>query len=240
MQLPFNLDGISYSALACGSDLEASVENHVDSIEIWAEDAEDAEDVPAPCNIRFPTSFRNNPDHAIQGFLLNANFANLYSRPTTFMANFNFNSTRIDELEKKLENYKAEYADSDHEEDTRDVFLGILKDACSLVSEADGFTPDFQDIVVRVDALINDAIDFAYGDGDLYDFMPSFAHSDSNPQLGGGYLPRRRRVWYVQYNPLYVYRSTNIPHLFSSRRTTDVPAPHQHPDGQKPKRYALF
>lgn len=45
MQLPFNLDGISYSALACGSDLEASVENHVDSIEIWAEDAED---VPAP------------------------------------------------------------------------------------------------------------------------------------------------------------------------------------------------
>jgi hypothetical protein len=101
------------------------------------------------------------------------------------MANFHFNSNRIDELENKLEDYKAEYAESDHEEDTKEVFLGILKDACSLVREADGFTPDFQVIVDKVDKLINDAIDFAYGDSDLYDFIPSFAHSDDNPQLDG-------------------------------------------------------
>jgi hypothetical protein len=101
------------------------------------------------------------------------------------MANFNFNSKRIDELKKKLEDYKTDYAEEDDEGDTKDILIGILKDACSLIRGADGFTPDFQDIVNKVDDLINDAIDFAYGDGDLYEFMPSFAHSDDNPELDG-------------------------------------------------------
>ena len=97
------------------------------------------------------------------------------------MANLN----RIAELEKKLQEFMDEYEELDHEEDTSEVFLAILKDACSLLREADGVGPDFQDIIVKVDDLINSAVDFAYGDADLYDFMPSFAHSDANPELDG-------------------------------------------------------
>jgi hypothetical protein len=133
------------------------------------------------------------------------------------MANFNFNSNRIAELEKKLEDYKVADAESDHEEDTRKVFLDILKDACSLVREADGFAPDFQNILDKVDGLINNAVDYAYGDGDLYGFMPSFAHSDANPELEGDIFHEEGVFCMYQHNPMYPRRSTNITYWFSSR-----------------------
>jgi hypothetical protein len=104
------------------------------------------------------------------------------------MATFNFNSKRLSELEKKLQEYRTQRdGDDERDDDDKDVFLGILKDACSLIRDVDGFAPDSKEIVDRVDQMLNDAISYAYGDGNLYDFIPSFAHSDSDafPVLEG-------------------------------------------------------
>lgn len=107
-------------------------------------------------------------------------------------------SNRIAKLKQKLEDYmERNTADSEDKgdsyyddnesasDDNHEDFLGILKDACNLIRGADRLAPDFQDLVDKVDALINAAIGYAYGDGDLYDFIPSFTHSDANPELCG-------------------------------------------------------
>jgi hypothetical protein len=94
-------------------------------------------------------------------------------------------SNRIVELEETLEAYKAEFAELDLGGNHQDVFIGILKNACSLIRDADSSASDFQAMVERVDRLINNAVGDAYGPSELYTFIPSFAHSDANPELDG-------------------------------------------------------
>jgi hypothetical protein len=86
-------------------------------------------------------------------------------------------------IEKRFKSFsssqKAQEKDSENE---NKVFLGILRDACDLV-RADPSPA----VVERVDAFINSVVDFGYaggGDGiEIFDYMPSFAHSDEFPEL---------------------------------------------------------
>jgi len=55
----------------------------------------------------------------------------------------------------------------------------LLKDACSLVCDA-ASAQYFQAILEGVGQLINHAMSYAYGPSQLFDFIPSFAHSDAN------------------------------------------------------------
>lgn len=105
------------------------------------------------------------------------------------MANFNFNSNRLDVLEEKL----SAFIDRDLEDDDDDTevsddsrigaVVAILQDACNLIRDTDGVAPDFKTIIDRVDTLINRAVDYSYNNGELCDFMPSFAHSPAYPEL---------------------------------------------------------
>ena len=106
------------------------------------------------------------------------------------MTNFNFNSNRLAELEGKLRAFIVHgNVDDDDDDDDQDgqtrVLIAILRDACNLVREADGFAPDLKIIVDRVDQMINSAVNYAYIDGGFCDIMPSFAHSDANPEVDG-------------------------------------------------------
>jgi len=110
------------------------------------------------------------------------------------MANFNFNSNHLTVLEEKLRafiDHDTEDDDSDDAEGSKDenggvnALVVILQEACRLVRDTDGVAPDFKTIVDRVDKLINNAVDYTYNDGDLCDFMPSFAHSEAYPELPG-------------------------------------------------------
>lgn len=99
---------------------------------------------------------------------------------------FNSSTNGLSALQEKLYGFQAdEKAQEEDSENQHKVFLGILRDICSLVQESDSSAPDFQEIVVKADGLLNDAVDFAYGDGDLFDFIPSFAHSETNPKIPG-------------------------------------------------------
>jgi hypothetical protein len=54
-----------------------------------------------------------------------------------------------------------------------------------LIQEADGVAPDLHDMVKKADKLLNDAVEFAYGEGSMFDYIPSFARSKTNPKLLG-------------------------------------------------------
>ncbi|KAF9457770.1 hypothetical protein BDZ94DRAFT_1313887 [Collybia nuda] len=65
---------------------------------------------------------------------------------------FNFNTTSLSSLQKKLDNFIVddEAQEADHE-NQYEYFLGILHDVCKLVQESDGFAPDFEDITLEAD-----------------------------------------------------------------------------------------
>ncbi|QRW23502.1 WD40 domain-containing protein [Rhizoctonia solani] len=103
--------------------------------------------------------------------------------------------TRISALEKRLSKCKRQLArlqqsdEGDRFEKARDeVFIGILKDACSLVREGElASAPYLSELAKAVDRILDDAIGYSYGresdsselDEGLYDFMPSWAHDDA-------------------------------------------------------------
>jgi hypothetical protein len=96
-------------------------------------------------------------------------------------------SQRLSVLHQKLDAFKAD--DEAQEEDSRREyvhFIGILRDACTIVrdAEASGASPDtLDDVITQVDSLIHSAVEFGYGDSELFDFIPSFAHSPQYPEV---------------------------------------------------------
>ncbi|EPQ52734.1 hypothetical protein GLOTRDRAFT_140371 [Gloeophyllum trabeum ATCC 11539] len=87
---------------------------------------------------------------------------------------------QIKDLKTRLARYNRneKLRDDDGKNDRR-YFKAILKDACAVVRRAQaGGSADLAEIVSSVSEILNEAIDAAYGDLDLYDFMPSFAHAD--------------------------------------------------------------
>jgi hypothetical protein len=62
--------------------------------------------------------------------------------------------------------------------------MAVLKDACALIREAESEGVTNLDIAInQVDKLIDKALNFAYGDSEMFDFVPSFAHSNECPLL---------------------------------------------------------
>jgi len=58
------------------------------------------------------------------------------------------------------------------------IFLGILRESCTLVHDAEASeSSNFSIIIDRVDQLINNAIELAYGDPRIMDSIPSFTHT---------------------------------------------------------------
>ena len=88
--------------------------------------------------------------------------------------------TKLTELERGLEEFESD--DELQEEDSSNKhtkFFGILRESCALVRDAEASeASNFTIAVNRVDHLINNAINLAYGDPGICTSIPSFAHTE--------------------------------------------------------------
>ena len=92
--------------------------------------------------------------------------------------------TKISKLEERLDDVIYKDNDEDEERDGEKALMAVLKDACALIRKAESEGVANLDIAIdQVDKLINKALDFAYGDSEMFDFVPSFAHSNECPVL---------------------------------------------------------
>jgi hypothetical protein len=61
-------------------------------------------------------------------------------------------------------------------------FIQLLKEACALVRwHSDAPSAEHAALVEAVEAFANNAINWAYGDAGLFDFIPSYAHTEREP-----------------------------------------------------------
>lgn len=89
--------------------------------------------------------------------------------PTSFMA-------RISSIEKTINGF-----DTDREEAGKE-FSTLLERLCELIRDAERSSdPSLRKVVAEVDGVLSRAIDVAYGQGDMFDFLPSFAHDETSP-----------------------------------------------------------
>ncbi|KAH7332730.1 hypothetical protein B0J17DRAFT_619513 [Rhizoctonia solani] len=95
--------------------------------------------------------------------------------------------SRIFALSQRLRQYQAELRLLDAEErfEEHDAlcegeFMSIFRDTCVLVREEHATNPPYlMELISEVQKIHNKAIGYAYGIGDLYDFMASWAHDDA-------------------------------------------------------------
>lgn len=79
--------------------------------------------------------------------------------------------------------------DSDREDDSpssSDVLLGLMKNVCEVVQRATGdgsASADMLSIVVKASDLLEEMVNMAYDEHDLYDFVPSYAHIEGRTPL---------------------------------------------------------
>jgi hypothetical protein len=81
-----------------------------------------------------------------------------------------FNLRSISKFEKQLDAFISADAEDTGSGNEGKVFLAILKNACALIRGAEAVGATNVDIAIeRVDQLINKALNYAYGDSEMYD-----------------------------------------------------------------------
>ena len=99
----------------------------------------------------------------------------ILSPATDFTVTMSSYLQRLNSLAARI----AEHSDSEEE----DRFVQLLKDVAAVVREADASgTPELPDIVEKAGGIFNDAINWAYSDGE-FDFLPSYAHAPGAPPV---------------------------------------------------------
>ncbi|KII84429.1 hypothetical protein PLICRDRAFT_46338 [Plicaturopsis crispa FD-325 SS-3] len=85
-------------------------------------------------------------------------------------------------LEHDFEEYDGDdEAREDDNENRNPVFKSFLKDTCELVRTAEAANASNLKIIVeRADQFINQLIAYAYGEADLFENVPSFAHTEDD------------------------------------------------------------
>ncbi|KAG9082198.1 hypothetical protein FRC06_005172 [Ceratobasidium sp. 370] len=62
-------------------------------------------------------------------------------------------------------------------------FLKIFSDTCALVREqTSNQSPHLSEIVENAQGILNEGVEYAYGDSQMFDFLPSWAHDDAAGQ----------------------------------------------------------
>lgn len=102
-------------------------------------------------------------------------------------------TTKFSLLKKRLDDYRGEYESGDLEaaeeegyeasRDNDEKFVAILKDACTLIREAESSeAADFPEILEAAQDILNQAVSFAYSDVELFEFLPSWAHDNDREE----------------------------------------------------------
>jgi hypothetical protein len=100
---------------------------------------------------------------------------------STTMADSDYPS-RLEDILRRFKAFRIRHGDSDDERQMSEEFLAVLRDACSLIRDAE-LSDASEAISAKVQAFFDESITYAYGEGDLFDFMPSFAHSSEYPEV---------------------------------------------------------
>ncbi|CUA74740.1 hypothetical protein RSOLAG22IIIB_11457 [Rhizoctonia solani] len=126
--------------------------------------------------------------------------------PTAIQDRVSGLETRLSKCKKKLNRLRKAEKFKQHEKVRDEEFIGVLKDTCALVREAElANAPYLVELAKAADTILDDGVGYTYGrdsgsaDSDfdedgLYDFMPSWAHDDDGDRPlikdeNGGKLP---------------------------------------------------
>ncbi|KAJ1302210.1 hypothetical protein OPQ81_001034 [Rhizoctonia solani] len=89
-------------------------------------------------------------------------------------------SQRLRQCQAEMKLLDAEERFEEHDALCEGEFMAIFRDTCVLVQEEHASNPPyFLELVSEVQKIHNKAIGYAYGIGDLYDFMASWAHDNA-------------------------------------------------------------
>ncbi|CCL98796.1 uncharacterized protein FIBRA_00801 [Fibroporia radiculosa] len=87
-------------------------------------------------------------------------------------------SAKLSAVQQRLDAFDPD-AHIEEDDGGAHIILQILQDTCAIVRDADTNTADdLKDIVEKARYIIERGIAVSYGEADLYEFMPSFAHDD--------------------------------------------------------------
>ncbi|KAG8719134.1 hypothetical protein FRC09_011581 [Ceratobasidium sp. 395] len=90
--------------------------------------------------------------------------------------------SRVKRLDQRLNKF-SKRSSSAEDDDAEEKFLKILRDTCALVrEETTNQSPHLQEVVEAAQRILYKGVDYAYGDSDMFDFMPSWAHDDAADQ----------------------------------------------------------
>ncbi|KAG8745502.1 hypothetical protein FRC10_007849 [Ceratobasidium sp. 414] len=97
--------------------------------------------------------------------------------------------SRIARLSGRLDNFIGNPVPEDSELDDKAYksrekkFLKIFSDTCALVREqTSNQNPHLPELVEHAQRILDDGVEHAYGDSQMFDFMPSWAHDDAAGQ----------------------------------------------------------
>ncbi|CAE6417443.1 unnamed protein product [Rhizoctonia solani] len=89
-------------------------------------------------------------------------------------------SQRLRQCQAELKLLDAEERFEEHDALCEGEFMSIFRDTCVLVQEEHRSNPPYlPELISEVQKIHNKGIGYAYGIGDLYDFMASWAHDDA-------------------------------------------------------------
>ncbi|CAE7057677.1 unnamed protein product [Rhizoctonia solani] len=90
-------------------------------------------------------------------------------------------SQRLRQCQAELKLLDAEERFEEHDALCEGEFMSIFRDTCVLVREEHALKPPyFLELTSEVQKIHNKGIGYAYGIGDMYDFMASWAHDDAS------------------------------------------------------------
>ncbi|KAF8598014.1 hypothetical protein BDV93DRAFT_610057 [Ceratobasidium sp. AG-I] len=106
-------------------------------------------------------------------------------------------------LKQRLDDFEYDVLMASDEKDNHDEgghddekFIMILKDVCALVRRAQlSNNAQLPELVEAAQEILNQGVNFAYGESDMFDFLPSWAHDD---ELGEPLIEDRGEASFIR------------------------------------------
>ncbi|CAE6519833.1 unnamed protein product [Rhizoctonia solani] len=104
--------------------------------------------------------------------------------PDTIQNHISALEIRLSETQDKLDGLREAERFEEYEKVRDEEFIGLFKDTCALVREAElAGSPYLIELAKAVGKILDDGIRYSYGRDSVYDFMPSWAHDEDRPLI---------------------------------------------------------
>lgn len=99
--------------------------------------------------------------------------------PDAIQSQISFLDRRLETCINNLNTIRTTKEYEGYEKVRDQQFILILKDICAVVHETEASNGPHLELSKAAHQILNKSIEYTYGDGGLFDFMPSWAHDDS-------------------------------------------------------------